>query len=94
VKITKGKDAGATGEIFWIGESRYGAHMRYGVKGQDEQTFWVDAPQVEAVEVAVPPSAADRDEPPSLLHDLPEGLPDELPPEAHEHYDEEEDVPF
>lgn len=57
VRITGGRDAGKTGEVFWVGESRYGPGMRYGVRGPGEdETYWVDEAQVELDESA--PSSA------------------------------------
>lgn len=51
VRITKGEGAGSTGEIFWVGESKFGHGMRYGVRADDgEETFWIDGPGVEAIE--------------------------------------------
>ncbi len=51
------KGAGVRGEIFWIGENKYGPGMRYGLKGDDGQTYWVDEASLGA-EDAAPPAPA------------------------------------
>ena len=35
------------GKITWVGQSKYGAGMRYGVKGDDGITYWFDEEHVE-----------------------------------------------
>ena len=50
VSITKGASAGAEGEVFWVGESKYGPGMRYGVKDDEGETHWADEHQVELLE--------------------------------------------
>jgi hypothetical protein len=50
VTIVRGDHAGHVGEIFWVGESRYGKGPRYGVRGDDGETYWVDGPGVEALD--------------------------------------------
>lgn len=47
VSITKGRSAGVVGEVFWVGDSKYGAGMRYGVKDEDGETHWADGREVE-----------------------------------------------
>ncbi|MCZ7687048.1 MAG: hypothetical protein M5U28_53210 [Sandaracinaceae bacterium] len=43
VGIVSGRSGkGMRGEVFWIGESRYGKGARYGVRGDDGETYWVD----------------------------------------------------
>ena len=78
---------GVEGAVFWTGASKYGNQMRYGVKGDDEETYWVDADQVEALAKA----EAAPDAPPPADDELPpEAFEGEgLPPEAYE-----DDVPF
>ena len=39
---------GISGNVFWVGESRYSKAPRYGIKGDDGETYWVDHHQVEA----------------------------------------------
>ena len=57
VQITGGRDgAGETGEVFWVGESRYGKGNRYGIRGKDDATFWVDDEFVEPLD---PPAGGD-----------------------------------
>ncbi len=51
------KGAGVRGEIFWIGENKYGPGMRYGLKGDDGQTYWVDEASLGAEDAAPPPPA-------------------------------------
>jgi hypothetical protein len=56
VTITAGPNGvGIAGSIFWTGESRYGKGMRFGVKGDDEATYWVDENQVEAAQPSSQP---------------------------------------
>lgn len=52
VAITRGEAAGREGEVFWIGESRFGRGHRYGVRTDDGETLWVDGPGCEAIEGA------------------------------------------
>ncbi len=47
VKVVRGRDAGAEGEIFWVGESRYGPGMRYGIRAPDGGTVWAASGEVE-----------------------------------------------
>ncbi len=55
VKIVKGqKGVGVAGEIFWIGDNKYGPGKRFGVRGDDGETYWVDAELVEASDEAAP----------------------------------------
>jgi hypothetical protein len=55
VRIVRGKDGvGQEGEVFWTGESRFGAGMRYGVKNEAGDTFWVDEEVVEALPRGAP----------------------------------------
>ena len=62
VEITSGKEGvGEQGEIFWVGESRFGAGMRYGVKTQNEDTFWADEAQVEVISAPEKKAAAPVD---------------------------------
>lgn len=59
VQIVRGDHAGQVGEIFWIGESRYGKGPRYGVRGEDGESYWVDGPGVEALEAPAGEPAAE-----------------------------------
>jgi hypothetical protein len=87
VEITNGKGKGQTGDVFWVGESKYGDGMRYGVKSGDDETFWVDDHEVKELEgakqeprQASPQQGASAGElPPEAF-----GGGDELPPEAYE----------
>ena len=60
--ITKGPSAGVEGEVFWVGDSRYGPGMRYGIKDDAGETHWADSHQVEELEAAPARSAS---QPPS-----------------------------
>lgn len=54
VRITGGKAEGVTGTVFWKGQNKYGPGDRYGVRGDDGQTHWVDGGSVEATKADVP----------------------------------------
>jgi len=55
IKIVKGQSGvGVAGEIFWVGENKYGPGKRFGVRGDDGETYWVDAELVEASSDAAP----------------------------------------
>lgn len=56
VRIVKGrKGNGVTGAIFWVGENRYGPGQRFGVRGDDGETYWVAEDQVEETDAKPPP---------------------------------------
>ncbi len=77
-----GQGEGVTGEVFWIGESKFGPGMRYGVRAGEDATYWVDGAHLQAAEPAdadAAPSAGERRD-------------DDLPPEAFE--GDDEDLPF
>jgi hypothetical protein len=47
VEIVGGRSGqGAKGEVFWVGPSQYGPGERYGVRGDDGETYWVDGRHV------------------------------------------------
>ena len=54
IRITQGPAEGVTGTIFWKGENKYGPGERYGVRGDDGETHWIDGASVEATDAAVP----------------------------------------
>lgn len=56
VRITRGEAAGTVGEIFWVGESRYGRGPRYGVRDDEGETHWVDGPGCERIDGPAPPA--------------------------------------
>ncbi|HJL16948.1 MAG TPA: hypothetical protein RMH99_14885 [Sandaracinaceae bacterium LLY-WYZ-13_1] len=101
VKITGGpQGAGEEGEIFWAGESKFGPGMRYGIRGEGEETWWVDGGHVEALEEppakdAGPSSdgagAAPADAPPMPDPDEFQDFAEEAPPDDAPFPD---DVPF
>jgi len=62
VSIVKGPSAGTEGEVFWVGESRFGNHMRYGIKDEEGETHWADAPLIELLSA---PSASSAGSTPS-----------------------------
>ncbi len=55
VKIARGKGTGVAGTIFWVGENRYGPGQRFGIKGDDGETYWSAEDQLEAADVPPPP---------------------------------------
>lgn len=56
VKIVRGRQGkGVSGSIFWIGENKYGDGKRFGVRGDDGQTYWVTEEDVDAEDAAPPP---------------------------------------
>ncbi len=55
VRITRGEGAGATGEVFWIGEKKFGRGLRYGVRADEgEETYGVDDVACEPREAGAP----------------------------------------
>lgn len=54
VKVTSGRSEGVTGTVFWMGQNKYGPGDRFGVRGDDGQTHWVDGTEVEPTDAAVP----------------------------------------
>lgn len=47
VRIISGEGVGATGTIFWWGESRFGPGMRAGVEAENGEKYWIDAENLE-----------------------------------------------
>ncbi len=102
VTVVRGDHAGQVGEVFWVGESRYGKGPRYGVKGDDGQTYWVDGPGVEPLDEPGPsepgPKAAgsaELDDRAAFQDDAP--LPDDgdfALPASEDGYFDDEDPPF
>lgn len=55
VEITGGrKGKGKTGTIFWKGPNKFGPGERFGVRGDDGETYWVVEDHVEKTTVAAP----------------------------------------
>lgn len=55
IKIVQGQSGvGIAGEIFWVGANKYGPGKRFGVRGDDGETYWVDAELVEPTSEAAP----------------------------------------
>ena len=52
---------GIRGEVFWIGENKYGPGMRYGLKGDDGETYWCDETHLGS-ESDAPPAPEPRPE--------------------------------
>jgi hypothetical protein len=52
------KGVGVRGQVFWIGENKYGPGSRYGLRGDDGDTYWLDDTQIgpESAGQAAPPS--------------------------------------
>jgi hypothetical protein len=63
VQITRGEAAGTLGEIFWVGESKYGRGPRYGVRDDEGETHWVDGPGCEPSDAPAPARASAPAEP-------------------------------
>ncbi len=54
VKIIGGKQGvGEVGEVFWLGENKYGPGIRAGVKTADGQTYWVDTNELGSTDAVV-----------------------------------------
>src|SRR5690606_23086762 len=55
VTITSGREGvGESGEVFWVGDSKFGKGMRYGVKSADGATYWADERDVTPIEGEAP----------------------------------------
>ena len=50
VSIVKGPAAGVEGEVFWVGDSKFGVGSRYGIKDPEGESHWADGNQVELLE--------------------------------------------
>ncbi len=66
VTITKGKGTGVSGTIFWVGANKWGPGQRFGIRGDDGETYWAPEPDVEeaggpAPEVEAGPTFAKGD---------------------------------
>ncbi len=48
VKGRQGKDQ--TGSIFWVGENKYGSGQRFGISGDDGETYWIPEENCEQLE--------------------------------------------
>lgn len=56
VEIVKGrKGKGTVGTVFWVGENQYGPGVRLGIEGDDGETYWVNADNVEPTAKGPPP---------------------------------------
>jgi len=49
------KNVGVRGQVFWIGDNKYGEGKRYGLRGDDGETYWVDGSNI-GVEDGAPPA--------------------------------------
>ena len=57
VEIVGGrKGQGVVGTIFWVGENKYGSGKRFGVHGEDGETYWVPEEHVKASDTSPPPA--------------------------------------
>ncbi len=55
IKIVRGRSGvGVHGEIFWKGASKFGDGERFGMRGDDGETYWVDESEVEASDETAP----------------------------------------
>ncbi len=79
--ITGGPHVGSSGEVFWVGRSKYGDGMRYGIRGEGEDAYWVDSVHVRKQES----ESGTKEATTSRANTRPD---DALPPEAHEQADE------
>lgn len=89
VEITGGRQGkGVVGEVFWVGESKYGPGMRYGIRADDEQTYWIDGRHVTQIEAPTegaaapaggPPDAAPMPDPDEFADFVEEAPPDDIP---------------
>ena len=52
VELTSRESKGVQGEVFWVGDSKFGSGHRYGVRDADGETHWVDEEFVEVLEAA------------------------------------------
>ncbi len=72
--ITKGPSAGVEGEVFWVGDNKYGPGKRYGIKDDGGETHWADSNQVEQIAAPAAPAASkDSSAPPADDAPLPDG---------------------
>lgn len=56
VRITGGRQGkDKTGTIFWKGPNKYGSGDRFGVRGDDGETYWVSSDHVESSDAKAPP---------------------------------------
>lgn len=78
VSITRGEAAGTLGEIFWVGESKFGRGPRYGIRDDEGETHWVDGPGCEPSDSPAPPRPARAPEARDESHDFD----DDAPPSA------------
>jgi hypothetical protein len=65
VRIRAGEDKGVVGSVFWVGESKFGKGQRYGIRGDDEDTYWADQAQVEASDEPAPGGKKSESRPPA-----------------------------
>jgi hypothetical protein len=54
VRIVRGKGKDVAGTIFWKGPNKWGSGDRFGVQGDDGETYWVASDNVEADDNAAP----------------------------------------
>ena len=65
--IVNGKGAGTRGEVFWVGENKYGPGMRFGLRGDDGETYWIDETNIGSEDAAPPaPEIPKREAGPAL----------------------------
>ena len=54
VELVSGKGKGVSGSVFWIGDNKYGPGKRYGIRGDDGDTYWATEDQVRESSAARP----------------------------------------
>lgn len=61
VKIIKGQGKDTVGEVFWTGPNKWGGGERFGVRGDDGDTYWVNSADCEPATGAAPKVEAGRE---------------------------------
>ena len=56
VRLTGKRDAGKTGVVFWADKSKFDPGMRYGIHGDDGETYWGNEKGLQAEGVAPAPA--------------------------------------
>lgn len=52
--VSGARDVGVRGQVFWVGENKFGPGLRYGLRGDDGETYWVDEANIGPEETAPP----------------------------------------
>lgn len=62
VRIVAGDAKGHSGTVFWVGESKFGPGKRFGVRGDDGETYWADQGEAEATDEPAPSGGGGGDD--------------------------------